>query len=157
MIDSALEYYELTFWISLYGPFFEVYFVWYEYYYPSFSFLSISLEDFFPTLHFQSVYGFCSQVSLFGSIYVWHVFLSTQLLYVFWLEYLMHAHLRLLIGCSFFPHCTCVPLSFTPFLSLLLVVPLVNIVGLLWWRCILSAISCLGSPYRASHFNWEPH
>ena len=27
LVDSSFEYYEVTFWVSLYGPFFEVYFV----------------------------------------------------------------------------------------------------------------------------------
>ena len=53
--------------------------------------------------------------SLIGSICVGHVFLSIQLFYVFWLEHLIHSHLRLLsIGSyslPFFP--ICVPLSFS--------------------------------------------
>ena len=35
--------------------------------------------------------------SLVGSIYVGYVFLSIQLFYIFWLEHLIHLHLRLLL------------------------------------------------------------
>ena len=55
LMDSSLEYYEVTFWISFYGPSFEIYFVWYEYWYPGFIFLSICSEYLFLALHFQSV------------------------------------------------------------------------------------------------------
>ena len=37
-MSSSFEYYEVTFWVSLYGPSLEVYFVWYEYFYPCFFF-----------------------------------------------------------------------------------------------------------------------
>ena len=30
LVDSSFEYYEVTFWFSLYGPSLEIYFVWYE-------------------------------------------------------------------------------------------------------------------------------
>ena len=49
---------------SVYGPFYEVYFVWYEYCCPCFFSPSICLENLFPALHFQSVYVFCSKVGL---------------------------------------------------------------------------------------------
>ena len=48
----------------LYGPSFELYFVWYEYCYPCFFFLSICLENLFPALHFQSVWVFCPEMGL---------------------------------------------------------------------------------------------
>ena len=47
--------YKVTFLVSLYGPFFEVYFVWYEYCYACFFSLSICLEYLFLALHFLSV------------------------------------------------------------------------------------------------------
>ena len=34
LVDSSFEYYEVTFWVSIYGPSLDVYFVWYEYCYP---------------------------------------------------------------------------------------------------------------------------
>ena len=58
------EYYEVTFWVSLYGPSLEVYFVWYDYCYPCFFFLSFCLEYLSPALHFQSVKVFCPEVGL---------------------------------------------------------------------------------------------
>ena len=36
LVDSSFEYYEVTFWVSLYGPSLEVYFIRDEYWYPSF-------------------------------------------------------------------------------------------------------------------------
>ena len=39
LMDSSLRYYDVTFWVSFYGPFSEVYFVWYEYCYSRFFFL----------------------------------------------------------------------------------------------------------------------
>ena len=54
-LGGFFKYYGVTFWVSLYGPFFEVYLVLYEYCYPCFFFLSICLENFFPVLHFQSL------------------------------------------------------------------------------------------------------
>ena len=46
--------------------------------------------------------------SLVGSICVGHAFLSIQLFYVFWLEHLIHLHLRLLsIGSYWLPYLFC--------------------------------------------------
>ena len=57
--------------------------------------------------------------SFVGSIFVDHAFLSIQLFYVFWLEHLIHLHLRLLlIGTySLLIFCACIPLflSFSSF------------------------------------------
>ena len=36
LVDCSFEYYEVTFWVSLYGLSLEVYFFWYEYCYPAF-------------------------------------------------------------------------------------------------------------------------
>ena len=53
----SLEYYEVTFWVSFYGPFFEVIVSDMTVATPAFFFffLSICLEYLFPALHFQSV------------------------------------------------------------------------------------------------------
>ena len=55
LMHSSRQYYEVSFWASLYGPCFEFHFVWCEYCYPSFFFLSVCLEYLFLALHFQSV------------------------------------------------------------------------------------------------------
>ena len=56
LVDSSFEHYEVTFWVSFYDFYFEVYFVLYKYVTPAlFFFFSICLEYFFPALHFQSV------------------------------------------------------------------------------------------------------
>ena len=54
-VDSSFEYYEVTFWVSLYGPSLEVYFVWCEYCYSCYLFLFICLENLFLAPHFQAV------------------------------------------------------------------------------------------------------
>ena len=117
LVDSSFEYYEVTIWVSLYGPFFEVYFVWYEYCYPYFFFPVRLLGKFVSSPSLTVCIGLLSWGgSLVGSICVGHVFfLSIQLFYVFWLEHLIHLHLRLLSIGSYplplFP--ACVPLSFS--------------------------------------------
>ena len=64
------------------------------------------------------------------------VFLPTQLPYAFWLEHLIHLHLRLLLPltCSlpFFPLYLC-----SPFFLYFKVVPLASLTVLAWWRCTL--------------------
>ena len=92
-----LEYYDVTFWVSLYGPSLEVYFVWYEYCYPCFFFRVRLLGKFVssPSLSVCVSLLFWDG-SLVGSICVGHVFLSIQLFYVFWLEHLIHLRLMLL-------------------------------------------------------------
>ena len=52
-MDSSLEYYEVTFWVSFYGPFFEVYFVWCKYRYSSFFLLTICSEYLFLAFTFS--------------------------------------------------------------------------------------------------------
>ena len=87
--------------------------------------------------------------SLVGSICAGHVFLSIQLPCVFWLEHLLHLHLRLLLtgtfSLSFYPFCTFVPVSLTLFLHLIIAVPLAYLAMLLWWRCIFLAFFCVGN------------
>ena len=83
--------------------------------------------------------------SLVGSLCVGHVFLSLQLFYVFWLEHLIHLHLRLLlIGTYSLPFFyTRVPPSLSLFLPFLKAVPLVSLAELVWWRYILLDFFCL--------------
>ena len=106
--------------------FFKVYFVSYECCYPGF-FSPVHLLGIFVSSPSLSVcVGLLSWGgSLVGSICVGHVFLSIQLFYVFWLEYLNQLHLRLLlIGTYSLPFFhTCVPLSLTLFLPFLKTVP----------------------------------
>ena len=92
-------------------------------------------------------------------MYMGLFYLSIQLLYVFWLEHLIHLHLRsLLIGTyslQFYFLCTCVLLSFTLFLHLLKTVPFTYLAVLVWWRFILWAFFCLGNSLFFLHFHWE--
>ena len=84
LVDSSFEYYEVTFWVSLYGPSLEVYFVSYEYCYPSFFFPVHLLGKFVSSPSLSVCVGLVSwDGSLVGSIRVGHVFLSIQLFYVF--------------------------------------------------------------------------
>ena len=104
-----------------------------------------------------SVFEFCHfnydaswSGSLVGSICVGLVFLSIQLPYVFWLEYLIHLHLRLLLigtySSPFYPFCTCVPCSlshsFSPFFKSS---PFIIYCSAGLRECILSAFFCLGN------------
>ena len=146
-MDSSLENYEVTFLVSFYGSFFEVYFFWYEYCYTGFFpypftwniFSSISLSVCVELLFWGG--------SLLGSICVGHVCLSILLFCIFWLGHLIHFHLKLLlIGIYSLPFCpTCVPLSFTVFLPVLKASPLASPAELVWWRYILWGFCCLGS------------
>ena len=96
--------------------------------------------------------------SLVGSISVGHVFLTIQLFCVFWLGRLIHLRLRLLLvgtySLSIFH--TCVPLSFTVFLSLLTANSLASLAELVWWRYILLDFFCLGNSLFSFHLDWEP-
>ena len=96
LVYSSFEYYEVTLWVSLYGPLFEVYFVQCEYCYFSFFFLSICLEYLFVGFHCPAL--LCRSLVL--SWVSWrqhkwgHAFLCIRLFYVFWLEHLIHLHVR---------------------------------------------------------------
>ena len=111
---SSLEYYEVPFWVSFMALFLKY----------VFSHVSIATPVFFP-VHLLGKFvsspslSVCVSLlswggSLVGSICVGHVLLSIQLFYVFWLEHLIHLHLRLLsIGSYSLPFFhACVPLSF---------------------------------------------
>ena len=75
-------------------------------------------------------------------------FLILQLPCVFWLEQVIHLHLRLLLigtySLPFFSFCTCVPLCLTLYLRLR-AVPLASLAMLVWWSCILLIFFCLGN------------
>ena len=148
LMDSSFEYYEVTFWVSLYGPSLAVYFVWYEYCYPCFFFPVRVLGKLVSSPSLSVCVSLLSwDGSLVGSICVGHAFLSIQLLYVFWLEHLIHLHLRLLsIGTYSLPFFrTCVPRSLNLFFLFLKADPLASLAGLVWRRCIPWGFFCLGN------------
>ena len=107
--------------------------------------LSICLENFLNTSLSVCVGLLFWGGSLVGSICAGHVpYLFSY--HVFWLEHLIHLHLRLfLIGTYHFSLCTCAPLSLTLLLPLLKAVSLAYLAVLIWWRCILAAFFCLGN------------
>ena len=70
------------------------------------------LGIFFSILSLYCIYLLFCGGPLADSIYAGHVFLSTQLSYVFWLEYLMHLCLKLLlIGPYSLPFFFCIRVS----------------------------------------------
>ena len=76
---------------------FEIYFVWCKYCNPGFFFSVHFLGTFHSNPSLSACVGLLfSCGSLLGSIYEDHVFLSIQLPYIFWLEHLIHLHLKLL-------------------------------------------------------------
>ena len=157
---SSLEYYEVYFWVSFYGPCFEICFVWYNIVTPAF-FPSICLDYFFLALHLQCVGLLFWRGSLVGSICVGHNFLSTWVLYVFWLEHLIHLCLRLLFidtySLPFYFFQCCVPLSLTTFLPFLKAdPPLPSVPVWLEGGVFFEPSFVWGSPYFTFHFNWEP-
>ena len=85
LVDSSFEYYEVTFWVPLYGPSFEVYFVSYKYSYPSFFSCMFAWNFlFFSNGSLSVCVGLLFRGrSLVSSIWAGHVFLSIQLFYVF--------------------------------------------------------------------------
>ena len=104
LIDYSLKYYVVTFFVSFYGLCFEGH---------KLSILAMSILSYIsiatPAL-FSCPFAWnifiipslsvCVGLllwdgSLVDSMYVGHVFLSIQLSYVFWLEHLIHLHLRL--------------------------------------------------------------
>ena len=89
---------------------------------------------------------------------VGHVFLYIQLFYVFWLEHLIHLHLRLLlIGTYSLPiFWTYVPLCLSLFLPFLIAAPLASLAELVLWRYILLDFFCLGNFYLTFYVDWEP-
>ncbi|KAF6078067.1 hypothetical protein HJG60_009000 [Phyllostomus discolor] len=144
-MDSSLEYYEVPFCVSFYGHCFEVYFVLYEYCYPSFSFLSICLVYFFfqPfsfSLCRSFVQGWVScRQHICGSCFLIQSAILCVLIGAFnplIFKAIIDMYLFISSSLYLFP-------SLTFFLSLK-GVPLVNLVGLVWWRCILSVFFGLG-------------
>ena len=66
LMDSSLEYSEVTFWVTLYGPFWGVYIVLYEYCYPGFFFFPVHFLRIFVSSPSLSVcVVFCSDMGLF--------------------------------------------------------------------------------------------
>ena len=127
-MSSSFEHYEVSFCVSFYGLYFEVYFVWCKYCYLDFFFLSTCLDYFFfPKPSFSVCVSLLFWGGSFaGSMCVGHAFLSIQPCYDFWLENLIHLHLRLLLtGTYSLPFfCTCVSLSFLLSISISLSSPL---------------------------------
>ena len=98
LLDWSLDHYVVPFLISWNLLYFKVYFLWYEDGYSRFLLLPLFIEYIFPSSHFQSIvslglkwascrqhiYGFCLFVCL----------VSIQPVCVFWLEHLIHFHLK---------------------------------------------------------------
>ena len=151
IMKCPLSFLMAFFWTSI--------FVRYKYCYPGF---------FFP-VHFLGIFvsnpslSVCVGLlfwggSLVGSICAGHVpYLFSY--HVFWLEHLIHLHLRLLlIGTSsllFYWLCPCVPLSLALFLSLLKTVHLAYLAVLFWWGIFFQPSFIWETPYFALYFNWD--
>ena len=148
-MESSLEDYEVSFYVSFNGLSFEVYFVWYKYCYPCFLFLSICLEYFFQPLTFSLCRSFVLRwVSCRQHMYKSHFLIQPATLCPligalnpFTFKVIMHRYLFI----AMFPLCTCVPLSLTLFLHLLKAVHLASLAELVWRRCILLAYFQLGN------------
>ena len=94
-LDWSFDHYVVSFYNSCNILYFKVYFFWYEDCYFSFLLLSICMEYIFPSSHFQSIFVFRSEVGfLLHSIYMDLVFVSIQPVCVFWVEHLIHLHLK---------------------------------------------------------------
>ena len=93
---------------------------WYEFFYPCFFVISICMKCLFHSLIFN-LCVFSSEVSLLEAAYRWvPLFWSNQSPYIFWLEHLVHWHLKwLLMGmylfsfCYLFSSCFCSSLYFS--------------------------------------------
>ena len=151
-MDSSLEYYEVSFWVSFYGLWFEVYFVWCKYCSPA-----------FLPLH------------LLGILVIQpFAFSLCRSLFLRWVSFRQHicgpcffihsTTLCLLIGAlnpftfkviidrylfnDTFPLCTYVPFSLTLFLPLLKAIPLACLTLLVWFNLLF----LLETPYFTFHF-----
>ena len=92
LMDSSLQYYEVSFCVSFYHFCFEVYFVWYQYFYPSFFSCVFSWSIFFQSFTFCLYRSFvlrwvsCGQY-MYGSCFLIHLatlcFLSIN---IFWMS-----------------------------------------------------------------------
>ena len=130
LVDNSLKYYILTILVSYYGLCFK----------SILSDISIATSAFFH-VHLHGIFfpntslSACVDLlfwggSLVDNLYVGHVFFTIQLLCVFWLEHLIHLHLRLLlIGTYSLPLFPFVPVFLSLFLFLLLlkVIPLASL------------------------------
>ena len=86
-------------------------------------------------------------MGLLLAAYVWVMYSSSFSYSVFWLEHLIHLHLRLLlVGSYSLPiFYTYDPLFLPLFLPFLKAVRLASLAELVWWRCILLDFFCLGN------------
>ena len=128
LLNSSHEYYEVSFWVSFYGPCFEVYFVWYEHCTPAFSPCPFAGNIFFQLFTLILYRSFVlSWVSWRQHMYQPLFLIHSAMLCHFIAAFNPLCLGLLLIGtCSlpfYFP-CTCVPLSLTLFLPFLKAVPL---------------------------------
>ena len=141
LVDSSLEYYEVTFWISVYGPYLK----------SILSDMSIATPAFFPC---PFAWKICFQPFTFSlcrsSVLTWvscrqHMCGSCFLIHSAILCVLIgafnHLHLRLLLigtySLPFFHTCFSLSLSLSLFLPFLKADPLASLAELVWWRCIL--------------------
>ena len=123
LMESSLEYYELSFWVSFYGLCFEIYFVWYEYCYLGFFSCSFGWNIFSnPSL------SVCVGLLFWGGSLVGSTcgscFLSHSNTLCLLIGALINLHLRLLLigtySLPFFSLCTLVPLLLSLFFFLFL-------------------------------------
>ena len=94
LLDQSLYLYIMSF-ISCCSLCFTVYFVWYKYSHSSFLLVFICTECLFP--HPSLSVCICLYIwsgSLVSSIYMALVFVFIQPLYVFWLQHLVHLHVK---------------------------------------------------------------
>ena len=146
-MDSSLQYYEVTFWVSL----------WHFFLKSILSDMSITTPAFFFPVHLLGIFVSSPSLSvcvgllfwggsLVGSICVGHAFSSILLFYVFWLGHLIHLRLMLLLigpySLPFFH--TCVPLSFPVLLPVLIADPLAFLQN---WFC--------GGVFFEASFVWK--
>ena len=86
--------------LCLYGLCFKVCFVWYGYCNSCFPLFSIHMKYLFPSPQFQFICSFAlrwvsyRQHIVVSCLFVYLFVLSSLLLYVFWLEYSVHWHLK---------------------------------------------------------------
>ena len=155
LLDYSLKYYVVTLFFSLVWPLF----------WSLFCLISIATPASFSCPFAWKIFSIPSlsacvgllfwSGSLVDSICAGHVFLSIQLYCAFWLEHLIHLHLRLLLAGTYslplFPWYLCSSLF------LLKAVFLASLAILAWGRCILLACFCLGSSlFHFLYFKQEP-
>ena len=131
---------------SLYGPFFQVSFVWYEYCYPAFFPCPFAWKICFQPFSFSLCRSFVLRWVSCRQHMCGLCFLIHSAILCLFIGALYHLHLRLLsIGIYSFPIlCTSVLLSFSLFLPFLIATPLVSLAELVWWRYVLFFFSFYG-------------